>query len=132
MLRFKTALITAITFILPSVLLSVETAQGKDNPVPKIKFRVEITGISGDGLGGSIDAFGSDQQDQLYFTTLLTDVVIVSFRTRVADQRDPQSLQVAALEDVGLKANATQFFYLQSDGTLLNTSNISPDALSSR
>jgi type VI protein secretion system component Hcp len=191
MLRFKTALITAITFILPAILLSVETAQGKDNPVPKIKLRVQITGISGDGLGGGIDAFGSDQlfenvecsscgggvkgvlgplnitkdtdsaspklllaartgshisqvridwirknpltgEDQVYFSALLTDVVIVSFRTRVADQRDPQSLQGAALEDVGLKANTTQFFFLQSDGTLLNTSNIPPDALSSR
>jgi len=191
MLRFKTALITAITFILPPILLSVETAQGKDNPVPKIKLRVEITGISGDGVGGSIDAYGSDQQfenvecsscgggvkgvlgplnftkdidsaspkllvaartgshipqvridwirknplsgeDQVYYSALLTDVVIVSFRTRVADQRDPQSLQGAALEDVRLKANTTQFFYLQSDGTLQNPSNIPPDALSSR
>lgn len=190
MLRFKTALITAITFILPAILLSVETAQGKDNPVPKIKLRVQITGISGDGLGGSIDAFGSDQlfenvecsgcgggvkavfgplnitkdidsaspklllaartgshiqqvrldwirknpltgEDQVYFSALLTDVVIVSFRTRVADQRDPQSLQGATLEDVGLKANTTEFFYLQSDGTLLNASNIPQDVLSS-
>jgi type VI protein secretion system component Hcp len=191
MLRFKTALITAITFILPSILLSAETAQGKDNPVPKLKLRVQVTGISGDGLGGSIDAFGSDQvfenvdclscgggvkgllgpliitkdidsaspkllnaartgshisqvridlirknpltgEEQVYFSALLTDVQIASFRMRVADQRDPQSLQGATLEEVGLKANTTQFFYLQSDGTLLNASNITPDALSSR
>ena len=149
----KTALITAITFILPSICLNVETAQGKDNiPVPKIRLRVEITGISGDGAGGTIDAFGSDQLiefvacascggggkvafgplvitkdvdsaspklfsnvktsshiqqaridwirknpitgvEQVYLTIVLEDVVVVSFRTRVADQRDPQSLQ---------------------------------------
>src|SRR5262249_21196581 len=165
------------TFILPSIVLSLETAQAKDNnPVPKIKLRVEITEISGDGPGGSIDAFGFDQQikvpdcagcgggavkavtgplvitkdidsaspkllfavrtgshipqvridwirknpvtgvDQVYFSALLTDVVIVSFGTRLADQRDPQSLQGAAVEDVGFKANNTQFFYLQPDG----------------
>jgi type VI protein secretion system component Hcp len=191
MLRFKTALITAITFILPSILLSTVTAQGKDNPVPRIKLRVQVTGISGDGLGGSIDAFGSDElfenvvcsacgggtkgvlgplviskdidsaspklliaartgshisqvtidwirknpltgEEQVYFSALLTDVVIVSFRTRVADQRDLHSLQGAALEDVGLKANTVAFFYLQSDGTLVNASNITPDVLSNR
>ena len=188
-LSLKTALLTAITFILPSIVLNVETAQGKENtPVPKIKLRVEITGISGDGPGGTIDAFGSDQLiefsecagcgagkvvfgplvitkdldsaspkllfnvetgshiphakidwirknpitgvDQVYFTIVLEDVQVVSLRTRVADQRDPQSLQGATLEDVGLKANTTEFFYLQSDGTLLNASNIPQDALS--
>jgi len=184
----RTALITAITFILPSIILSVETAQGKDNnPVPKIRLRVEMTGISGDGQGGTIDAFGSDQQielnecagcgtgkvvfgplvitkdldsaspkllsnvetgnhipqaridwirknpvtgvDQVYFTIVLEDVVVVSFRTRVADQRDPQSLQGGAVEDVGLKAKTIQISYLQSDGTLLNVRNVTPSAL---
>src|SRR5215217_2448831 len=37
-------------------------ARAKDNDPPaKVKLRVEITGVSGDGVGGSIDAFGSDQ-----------------------------------------------------------------------
>jgi type VI secretion system Hcp family effector len=188
----KTALITAITFILPTIALSVERAQAKDNPVPKIRLKVEVTGITGDGLGGSIDAFGSDQQlevpecagcgggggkavlsplvitkdvdsaspkllsaartgnhisqvridwirknpvtgeYQVYFSALLTDVLVISFRTRVADQRDPESLQGAVVEDVGLKANTTQFFYLQSDGTMLNASNITPNDLTNR
>ena len=185
----KMALITAITFILPSIVLNVATAQGKDNnPVPKIRLRVEMTGISGDGPGGTIDAFGSDQLiefsecaacggggkvvfgpliitkdvdsaspklllnvetsnhipqaridwirknpvtgvDQVYFTIMLEDVVVVSFRTRVADQRDPQSLQGGAVEDVGLKAKTIQFSYLQPDGTFLNARNITPSAL---
>jgi type VI secretion system secreted protein Hcp len=192
MVQFKrssrTALITAITFILPWIVLNVETAQGKENsPVPKIKLRVEITGISGDGPGGTIEAFGSDQliefsecvscggggkvvfgplvitkdvdsaspkllfdvetgshiqqvridwirknpvtgADQVYFTTILEDVVVVSFRTRVADQRDPLSLQGGTVEDVGLKAKTTQFFYLQPDGTFINSRNITPSA----
>ena len=84
----KSALITAITFILPS------------------------TGV-----------------DQVYFSALLTDVVIVSFGTRLADQCGPQSLQGAAVEDVGFKANSTQFFYLQPDGTLLNASNVATSVL---
>jgi len=185
----KTALITAITFILPTFALNVDRAQAKDNPVPKIKVRVEIAGISGDGLGGTIDAFGSDQQievpectgcgggagkavlsplvitkdidsasqklllaartgshftqaridwirrnpitgeDQVYFTILLNDVTVVLFRTRLADQRDPQSLQGAAVEDVGLKAVTTQFSYLQPDGTILTAANVTPSVL---
>jgi len=193
MLQFKrslkTAFITAITFILPSIVFNVETAQGKDsNPVPKIRLRVEMTGISGDGQGGTIDAFGSDQLiefvecagcggggkvvfgplvftkevdsaspklllnvatsnhiqqaridwirknpvtgvDQVYLTIILEDVVVVSFRTRVADQRDPQSLQGGTVEDVGLKAKTIQVSYLQPDGTFLNIHNVTPSAL---
>jgi len=192
MFRYKllsrVAFITAITFIVP-ILLDVEAVQGKDNnPVAKIRLRVEITGISGDGPGGTIDAFGSDQLiefsecagcggggkvvfgplvitkevdtaspkllsnvktsnhlqqaridwirrnpvtgvDQVYFTMVLQDVVVVSFRTRVADQRDPLSLQGESVEDVGLKAATFQFFYLQPDGTFLNARNITSSDL---
>jgi len=58
----------------------------------------------------------------------LTDVLIDSFRTRVADQRDPQSLQGATVEDVGFKAVTTQFFYLQSDGTVVNAADVTPSS----
>lgn len=177
----SSTILTAITFILPSLFLTVQSAQAKDNsPVSKIKVRVQITSIPGDGPGGTIEAFGSDQQisiaegsgggggagkavinplvitkdvdsaspqllsaaltgrhivqarvdlirknpitgeDQVYLSILLSDVLVDSFRTRVADQRDPQSLQGATVEDVGLKAATTQFFFLQPDGTLLN------------
>jgi len=184
----RTALITAITFILPSIILNAETAQGKDNnPVPKIRSRVEMNGISGDGQGRAIDAFGSDQliefsecvgcgagkvvfgplvitkdvdsaspkllsnvetgshisqaridwirknpvtgEDHVYFTIMLEDVLVVSFRTRVADQRDPPSLQGGAVEDVGLKAKTIQISYQQPDGTFLNVRNATTSAL---
>jgi type VI secretion system Hcp family effector len=185
MLQFKRLLIssilTASTFILPSLFLTVQTAQAKDNnAVQKIRVRVQVTNITGDGPGGSIEAFGSDEQitiassggggggagkavigplvitkdvdsaspqlvsaaltgrhiqqvkvdlirknpvngeDQVYLSILLTDVLIDSLRTRVADQRDPQSLQGATVEDVGFTAVTTQFSYLQPNGTLLN------------
>lgn len=178
------SILTASTFILPSLFLTVQTAQAKDNnPVQKIKVRVQVTNIPGDGPGGTIEAFGSDQpiiiaessgggggagkavigplvitkdvdsaspqllsaaltgrhitqvkadfirknpvtgEDQVYLSILLNDVLIDSFRTRVADQRDPQSLQNATVEDVGFKAVTTQFSYLQPDGTILNVGN---------
>ena len=189
MLQVKRLLIstilTASIFILPSLFLTVQTAQAKDNnAVQKIKVRVQITNISGDGPGGTIDAFGSDQPisiaessggggggagkvvisplvitkdvdsaspqllsaalagrhiqqvrvdlirknpatgaDQVYLSILLNDVLIDSFRTRVADQRDPQSLQDATVEDVGFTAQTTQFSYLGPNGTLVNVSN---------
>jgi len=183
-------ILTASTFILPSLLLTVQTAQAKDNAVQKIKVRVQITNITGDGPGGTIEAFGSDQPiniaessggggggagkvvisplvitkdvdsaspqllsaalagrhipqvkvdlirknpgtgaDQVYLSILLSDVVVDSFRTRVADQRDPQSLQDATVEDVGFKAVTAQFSYLQPDGTLLTVANLTPSAV---
>jgi type VI secretion system Hcp family effector len=183
-------ILTASTFILPSLFLTVQTAQAKDNAVQKIKVRVQITNITGDGPGGTIEAFGSDQPiniaessggggggagkvvisplvitkdvdsaspqllsaalagrhipqvkvdlirknpgtgaDQVYLSILLTDVVVDSFRTRVADQRDPQSLQDATVEDVGFKAVTAQFSYLQPDGTLLNVANLTTSAV---
>jgi len=155
-------------------------AQAKDNTAPaKIVLRVEIAGVSGDGVGGTIDAFGSDQLltvpecsscgggagkavfgplvitkdidsaspqlllkaaqgfhistvkvnwirnnpltglEETYFSVLLTDVVIGSFRTRLADQRDPQSLRGSAIEDVGFTFEKIQFFYSRPDGTVI-------------
>jgi type VI secretion system Hcp family effector len=185
------SILTASTFILPSLFLTVQTAQAKDNnAVQKIKVRLQITNITGDGPGGTIEAFGSDQPiniaessggggggagkvvisplvitkdvdsaspqllsaalagrhiaqvkmdlirknpgseaDQVYLSILLTDVVVDSFRTRVADQRDPQSLQDATVEDVGFKAVTIQFSYLQPDGTLLNVANLTRSAV---
>src|SRR5262249_32430127 len=65
MLQFKrlvmTSILTASTFILPSLFLTVQTAQAKDNSVQKIKVRVQVTNITGDGPGGTIEAFGSDE-----------------------------------------------------------------------
>src|SRR5215216_7624885 len=146
----------AVAMLLASVMLlgpAAGQARAKDNePSAKIKMRVEITGVSGDGVGGSIEAFGSDQLltltesdtgggggagkatfgplvitkdvdsatpklflkaaagvhmaivkinwvrknpltglEETYFSVSLEDVVITSLRTRLADQRDPQS-----------------------------------------
>ena len=57
--------------------------------------------------------------EETYFSVLLTDVVITSLRTRLADQRDPLALQGAAIEDVGLTFAQIQLSYFRPDGTVI-------------
>jgi type VI secretion system Hcp family effector len=186
MFTFNRSRQTGLAMAMLLALLSLvgpfaQQAQGKDNDAPpKIRLHVEITGVAGDGIGGSIDAFGSDQLisvlecdgcgggagkasfgpvvitkdidsaslallskaavgvhisqvkinwirrnpltglEETYFSVLLTDVVISSLRTRLADQRDPQALQGAAVEDVGFKFSKIQMSFLRPDGTVIS------------
>jgi len=158
-------------------------ARAKDNdPAAKVKLRVEVAGVSGDGVGGSIDAFGSDQLltltesdtgggggagkatfgplvltkdvdsatpklflkaaagvhvstvkvnwvrknpltglEETYFSVLLEDVVITSFRTRLADQRDPQALQGSAVEEVAFSFAQVHMTFFRPDGVVVSS-----------
>lgn len=181
--RFRNKLFTMTMLVALLSLLGPATglanAKDKEPATPKIKLRVEVFGITGDNVDGSIDAFGSDQLitvtdggtggggagkaivgplvitkdtdgaspklfstalsgahiksakiswlrtnpvtgvEETYMSALLLDVQIISLRSRVADQRDPQALQGATVEDIGFDAFKTELSFLRPDGTVV-------------
>jgi type VI secretion system Hcp family effector len=58
--------------------------------------------------------------EEPYFTAQLEDVVITALRTRLADQRDPQSLPGSAVEEVSFTFVRIQLFFLRSDGAVVS------------
>src|SRR5262245_13636935 len=174
--RYK---VLKVVMLLAALTIGAGSALAKEkNENTGIRLRVEIASIPGDGIGGSIDAFGSDQLvtnvedggggggagkvefdpivitkdvdsaspklllvaatgqhlstvkinwlrkdshgvDQVYLSVVLTDVKITSSHSRLGDQRDPEELQGAAVEEIAFDFVKIQMNFFKPDGTVV-------------